>query len=140
MTIVQSALIFELPTTEFLLGGEERGSKKKTSSPGIKSENPIRLGHLLPQKKKNRKNERNISGKHHQIYLRLESTNLDVFFLKISPYKKFPSSCLSHGLHRASLMVISVKTPARVAGRALQWSTWSVFFPLRTALKTNIHD
>ena len=68
MTIVQSALIFELPSTEFLLGGEEREEKKKTSSPGIKSENPIRLGHLLPQKKEE-KNERNISGKHHQIYL-----------------------------------------------------------------------
>jgi len=55
MTIVQSALIFELPSTEFLLGGESREAKKKTSSPGIKSENPIRWDIFFPPQKKEEK-------------------------------------------------------------------------------------
>ena len=88
MTIVQSALIFELPSTEFLLGGEEREEKKKTSSPGIKSENPIRLGHLLPQKKKKKMKE-TFLGNTIKSTCDLESTNLDVFFLEdIAPQKK----------------------------------------------------
>lgn len=90
MTIVQSALIFELPSTEFLLGGESREAKKRHHLPEANRKTRFVGTSSSPPKKKKKKNERNISGKHHQIYLWLESTNLDFFFLKIAPHKKYP--------------------------------------------------
>ena len=124
--------IFELPPPRFSRRGGEEVKKD------IISWNQIftRFIYIFFPPKKNRKNKRKISGKHHQIYLRLESTNLD-FFLKIAPPKNLILVSFSwvapDNTHRGASRLRSRP------GGALQWSTWIVFFFFPYLAKPNFY-